>query len=125
MERLPRDARSATSSDQPYCPQQYDIIRIQFDPQTGREQAGPRPAFVLSNAKYNSITRLCVLCPITSQVKGYPFEATVPMGFRTTGVVLSDQIKNLDWSARGAQFVENCPELAAEVIGKIKALLQI
>lgn len=106
-----------------YCPQQYDVIRIRFDPQAGREQAATRPAFVLSPAKYNSITRLCVLCPITSQVKGYPFEVAVPAGQKTTGVVLSDQIKSFDWTARNAEFVEHRPDLAHQVTGKIKALL--
>lgn len=106
-----------------YCPQQYDIVRISFDPQLGREQAARRPAFVLSPAKYNSIVRLCVLCPISNQAKGYPFEVAVPAGGRTTGVVLSDQIKSLDWSARDAEFVENRPDLAAEVLGKIRAIL--
>lgn len=125
MARSPRGTHLATSSNQAFCPQQFDIIRIRFDPQAGREQAGSRPALVLSPGKYNALTGLCVLCPITSQVKGYPFECPVPEGRKTTGVVLSDQIKSLDWSARGAEFVEHCPELAAEVMGKIRALLRI
>ena len=116
-------SRWATSTDVAYCPEQYDVVRIRFDPQAGREQAETRPAFVLSPSRYNSITRLCLLCPITNQVKGYPFEVAVPAGMRTTGVVLSDQIKSFDWSARNAEFVEKRPDLAPEVIGKIKALL--
>src|SRR5688572_29654395 len=98
--KSPQVTRSATSSNSPYSPKQYDIIRIRFDPQMGREQAETRPAFVLSSTKYNSITRLCILCPITNQAKGYPFEVAVPAGKKTTGVVLSDQIKSFDWSAR-------------------------
>ena len=91
----------------------------------GREQAETRPAFVLSATKYNSITRLCILCPITNQAKGYPFEVALPVGRKTTGVVLSDQIKSFDWLARKAEFVENRSDLAAEVLGKIKALLSL
>lgn len=123
MAKLPLAPRSATSTNASYCPEQYDIIRIQFDPQSGREQAETRPAFVLSPSRYNSLTRLCVLCPITSQVKGYPFEVSVPTGQKTIGVVLSDQIKSFDWSARRAEFLEHRPDLAPQVIGKIKALL--
>src|SRR4051812_26635113 len=117
MVRLPLAGPSVTSSKAPYCPKQYDIIKISFDPQLGGEQAERRPAFVLSAAKYNSIVRLCILCPITNQAKGYPFEVAVPGGHETTGVVLSDQIKSFDWSARHAEFIENRPDLAAEVLG--------
>lgn len=115
----------ATSSSAAYCPRQYDIIRIRFDPQAGREQAGLRPAFVLSPDRYNSLTRLCIVCPITSQVKGYPFECGLPADAKTVGVVLSDQIKSLDWSVREAAFVESCPALSIEVLGKIRALLRL
>ncbi|RWK48542.1 type II toxin-antitoxin system PemK/MazF family toxin [Mesorhizobium sp.] len=123
MTRWPQVSRSATSSSVPYCPEQYDIIRISFDPQMGREQAERRPAFVLSSTKYNSIVRLCILCPITNQAKNYPFEVAVPSGKKTTGVVLSDQVKSFDWSARNAEFIENRPDLAAEVLGKMRAIL--
>ncbi len=123
MAKLPLDPQSAKSSSIPYCPQQYDIVRIRFDPQAGREQAETRPAFVLSSTRYNSLTRLCVLCPITNQVKGYPFEVTVTAGGKTTGVVLSDQIKSFDWSARAAEFIEHRPDIAPQVAGKIRALL--
>src|SRR5882724_11532645 len=94
MARSPLGSRSVTSSNPPYCPEQYDIVRVSFDPQLGREQAERRPAFVLSPARYNSIVRLCLLCPITNQAKGYPFEAAIPFGRKTSGVVLSDQIKS-------------------------------
>lgn len=115
--------RLVTKSNPPYCPEQYDVIHLQFNPQAGQEQADKRYAFVLSPARYNSITRLCVLCPITTQVKGYPFEAPVPEGNKTRGVVLSDQVESLDWSARGAEFLENRPDIAPPVVGRIKALL--
>jgi mRNA interferase MazF len=78
---------------------------------------------VLSPKKYNSIARLCLLCPITTQVKGYPFEVAVPEGKKTRGVVLADQIKSLDWSVRGAEFLENRPDIAPPVMGRVKALL--
>ncbi|MGE0501466.1 MAG: type II toxin-antitoxin system PemK/MazF family toxin [Rhizobiaceae bacterium] len=109
----------------PYCPKQHDIIWISFDPQSGREQASRRPAFVLSPERYNSITRLCILCPITNQGKGYPFEVAVPAGGKTTGFVLSDQIKSLDWSARNAEFIENRADLATETLAKIRAILKL
>jgi mRNA interferase MazF len=112
-------------SSNAYCPEQYDIIRIHFDPQAGREQAETRPAFVLSPSRYNAITRLCVLCPITSQMKGYPFEVAVPTGQKTVGVVLSDQIKSFDWSVRNAVFVEHRPDIAPAVLGKLRALLSL
>lgn len=125
MARWPQASRLATNSSKPYCPEQFDVIHIQFNPQAGREQADKRYAFVLSPARYNSIARLCVLCPITTQVKGYPFEAAVPEGGKTTGVVLSDQIKSLDWSIRGAEFFESRPDIAPKVIGLIRALLPL
>jgi mRNA interferase MazF len=80
-------------------------------------------AFVLSPEKYNGLTRLCVLCPITSKVKGYPFEVGIADGGKMTGVVLTDQIKSLDWSQRGSEFVESRPDLSGPVLGRIKALL--
>ena len=123
MARLQQGPRSETNSRAPYCPEQYSIIKIDFDPQLGREQAARRPAFVLSPSKYNSIVRLCLICPITNQAKGYPFEVAIPAGGLTTGVVLADQIKSFDWSARNAEFVEARPELAAAVLGKIRAIL--
>ncbi|MFG1421914.1 endoribonuclease MazF [Roseixanthobacter liquoris] len=109
----------------PYCPEKYDVIWIDFDPQTGREQAHRRPAFVLSPARYNAKARLCLLCPITNQEKGYPFEVNVPGGHKTSGVVLSDQIKSLDWSARNAAFIESRPDFAGEVLAKMRAILGI
>lgn len=125
MARLPLVGRSATSSKEPYCPKQYDVIHIQFNPQADREMADKHYAFVLSPERYNALTRLCVLCPITSKVKGYPFEVSVPDGGKMVGVVLSDQIKSLDWSQRSSEFVESRPDLSGPVLGRIKALLTI
>ncbi len=110
--------------DQPYIPDRGDLIFISFSPQTGREQAGRRPALVLSPRKYNSKSGLCVACPITSQVKAYPFEVALPTDLAITGVVLSDQIKSTDWQMRKAEYVCDAPEeVIAAVQAKLKPLL--
>jgi mRNA interferase MazF len=98
-----------------YVPDRAHIIKLSFDPQAGHEQAGWRPAVVLSPAAYNKIG-LAIVVPITNQVKGYPFEVPVPAGLRTTGVILADAIKNVDWKARRARFVEIIPA------GRLKAV---
>ena len=109
-----------------YCPELGDIIDISFDPQEGREQRGRRPALVLSPRIYNHRAGLCVLCPITNQQKGYPFEVPIPPGHPVSGVVLSDQIKSISWERRRAVFRCPAPDLVLrETKGKIKALLQI
>ncbi|MCK1274784.1 type II toxin-antitoxin system PemK/MazF family toxin [Bradyrhizobium sp. 61] len=126
MARLGQLLRSATSSVEPYCPDVGDFVRLQFDPQAGREQAGRRPALVLSPRKYNSLVRLCILCPMTNQAKGYPYEVLVdsalPMG---GGVILVDQIKSLSWTERKCEFTGSVapPELLADVMAKLRTLL--
>lgn len=107
-----------------YIPERGDAIWINFNPQAGHEQAGRRPAIVLSPKGYNGKVGLCLLCPITNQVKGYPFEVMIPPGLGVTGVVLSDQAKSLDWRVRNAEFVANLPEaLTIEVLKKLRTLL--
>lgn len=124
MARLKQVLRAATSSTEPYCPESGDVVWLDFDPQAGREQAGRRPALVLSPARYNRLTRLCVLCPITTQIKGYPFEVQVPDGHAVTGAVLSDQVKSLSWSERRAELLCRMPDgVMAEVRAKIAALI--
>lgn len=119
-----QSARNIKRQQQSYCPDRGDIIRLNFDPQAGREQAGPRPAIVLSPQNYNEMARLCVVCPITNQAKGYPFEELLPNGFQVTGAVLCDHVKSLSWDARGAQFVCKAPDQVVQnTLGKIKALL--
>jgi len=81
----------------PYTPAQGDIVWIMFNPQAGHEQAGRRPALVLSPAAYNAKVGLALFCPITSQIKGYPFEVLLPADLPVAGVILADQVKNLDW----------------------------
>ncbi|MEW6173530.1 MAG: type II toxin-antitoxin system PemK/MazF family toxin [Bacillota bacterium] len=90
---------------EPYTPRRGDVIWITLTPQAGHEQAGRRPAVVLSPAAYNSRVGLALLCPVTNQVKGYPFEVMIPDGLAISGAILADQIKSLDWRAREAKMV--------------------
>lgn len=107
-----------------YVPQRGDIVWLSFTPQVGHEQAGRRPAVVLSPDAYNGKVGLAPCCPITSQVKGYPFEVSVPSGLAVNGVVLSDQVKSLDWRARRAEFAGRFPGASTlEVLGKLGVLL--
>jgi mRNA interferase MazF len=107
-----------------YVPARGDAVWITFTPQAGHEQAGRRPALVLSPASYNGKVGLAILCPITSQVKGYPFEVGTPSGSGLSGVILADQVKSLDWRVRKAEFICKLPrETTAEVLGKLGALL--
>lgn len=98
-----------------YVPDRAHIVKLNFDPQAGHEQSGWRPALVLSPAAYNKIG-LAIVVPITNQVKGYPFEVSVPTGLRTTGVILSDAIKSVDWKARKAHFIEIIPPAALKTV---------
>ena len=99
-----------------YVPQRGDVIWINFNPQVGHEQAGRRPAVVLSPGTYNDRTSLAILCPVTNQVKGYPFEVAVPAGLDVTGVILADQVKSMDWRSRNAALI--CP-LPTETVDAI------
>ena len=110
--------------EQAYVPSRADIVWITFTPQAGREQAGRRPALVLSPRSYNDKTSLALLCPITSKVKGYPFEVALPPASPITGVILSDQVKSLDWRARQTEFVSRVPaRVMGEVLEKLTVLL--
>ncbi len=106
-----------------YIPRKGDVIWLHFNPQTGREQAGHRPCLVLSPELYNSFG-LCVVCPITSIIKGYRWEVALSDDCKTKGVILSDQVKNLDWRARRAEFIEVAPEeLVEQVLDCVEVLL--
>jgi mRNA interferase MazF len=106
-----------------YCPKRGDIVWLSFTPQAGHEQAGHRPALVLSPESYNRKVGLALLCPITSQVKGYPFEVRVPQGYEVSGVVLADQVKSLDWKVRRATFCCALPvEVVHDVLNKLGTL---
>ena len=106
-------------------PDRGDVVWVTLTSQAGHEQAGRRPALVLSPAAYNGKVGFALLCPITSRVKGYPFEVALPAGIPVTGVVLADQVKSLDWRARTAEVACRVPStVVAEVIGKLGTLLQ-
>ena len=107
-----------------YIPHRGDVVWLSFTPQAGHEQAGRRPALVLSPSAYNGRVGLALCCPVTSRVKGYPFEVPVPKGLAVIGVVLADQVKSLDWRARHAEFVGRLPENDVnEVLAMVTALL--
>ena len=108
-----------------YVPEQGDLIWLEFNPQAGHEQSGLRPALVVSPATYNKIVGLVLICPITSKVKGYPFEVALPAGLKINGVILSDQIKSLDWRARKAKFIAKVPpQVITDTIAKIEAIIK-
>jgi len=111
-------------ASKPYCPKRGDVVWLSFTPQAGHEQAGHRPALALSPEAYNLKVGLAVFCPITTQIKGYPFEVPLPSGLKTSGVILSDQVRSLDWQTRKARF---CCKISAatleEVLKKLNVLL--
>ena len=108
-----------------YVPQRGDVIWITLNPQAGHEQAGRRPAVVLSPVAYNGKVGLAILCPVTGQVKGYPFEVCIPDGLPVRGVILADQVKSLDWRARQAERMCTLPpDVTAEVLAKLGVLLE-
>lgn len=105
-------------------PRRGDAVWPHFDPQAGHEQAGRRPALVVSPESYNEKVGLGLFCPVTSQVKGYPFEVLLPPRLKLRGAVLADQLKSLDWRARRAEFLCRVPDaVVAEVVAKAGALL--
>lgn len=108
-----------------FVPNRGDVVWLEFTPQAGHEQAGRRPALVLSPRSYNAAAGLALFCPVTSRVKGYPFEVLLPAGVAVHGVVLADQIRSLDWRARKARRIASAPEgVVAEVLAKAKTLLE-
>lgn len=107
-----------------HVPDAGEIMWLAFTRQAGHEQAGRRPGLVLSPRIYNQKSGLALFCPITSNRKGYPFEVGLPANAEVTGVVLTDQIKSLDWRARNARFVCNAPPaVLGEVLDKLSVLL--
>jgi mRNA interferase MazF len=109
-----------------YVPKRGDIIWMEFNPQAGHEQAGKRPALVISPESYNQKTGLLIACPITSQIKGYPFEVHLPSELPIRGVVLSDQAKSLDWKVRKAEFSCDAPKATLqETIAKLRLLIDM
>ena len=107
-----------------YVPERGDIVWITLSSQAGHEQAGRRPAVVLSPSAYNDKVGLAIFCPITNQIKGYPFEVSIPGGLAITGAILADQVKSLDWRARRAELAGTLPATTvAEVLQKLNTLL--
>jgi mRNA interferase MazF len=107
-----------------YVPRCGDVVWITLNPQAGHEQTGRRPAVVLSPQNYNRKAGLTILCPITNQIKGYPFEVALPAGLPVAGSVLSDQVKSLDWRARDTEFICILPHpTVSEILQKLATLL--
>ncbi|MBC7526646.1 MAG: endoribonuclease MazF [Chthonomonadaceae bacterium] len=110
---------------QPYTPERGDLIWLTFDPQAGHKRAGRRPALVLSPKSYHLKTGMALICPVTSRVKGYPFEVALSAGLATAGVVLSDQIRNVDYKARQSDLIEVAPDrVIEEVLQRLNQLLK-
>ena len=108
-----------------FIPSRGDLVWLEFSPQAGHEQAGRRPALVLSPRSYNAPAGLALFCPISSRVKGYPFEVPLPAGGPVQGVVLADQIKSLDWRVRKARRIARAHQtVVAEVLAKAQTLLE-
>lgn len=108
----------------PYVPERGDVVWITLHPQAGHEQNGHHPALVLSPKAYNARVGLAIVCPITTNIKGYPFEVVVPEGLRVTGVILADQVKSLDWRIRQAEQFDHLPAATvSEVLHKLSTLI--
>jgi mRNA interferase MazF len=107
-----------------YVPDRGDVVWLQFNPRAGHEQSGRRPALVVSPKIYNQKVGLALFCPITTQIKGYPFEVLLPEGLKASGAVLADQVRSLDWRVRKAKRLTKAPnETVRDVLAKILALI--
>ena len=107
-----------------FIPERGDVVWINLDPQAGHEQAGVRPVLVLSPSAYNGRVGLMVCCPITTQSKGYPFEVLIKNNLKVSGIILADQVKSLDWKARGAKKKGRISEdELSETLNKLKAVI--
>ncbi len=107
-----------------FVPDRGDVVKVPLDPTRGHEQSGSRPALVLSPQEYNRRTGMAVVCSVTNKGKGYPFEVQIPPGLAVTGVILSDQIRSLDWVARQAtHFATLDEETVNQVVGLILSLI--
>ena len=109
-----------------YCPDAGDLVWIDLNPTVGHEQSGHRPVIVLTPRQYNAPSGLCIICPITSRARGYPFEVAIPQGHVISGIILVDQVRNVSWEKRYVKMVSVAPaELLNEVRERLAALLQI
>lgn len=118
----------STRRSSSYVPDRGELIRLDLNPQAGREQAGRRPALVLSSVDFNKKTGFVVVCPLTNQAKGYPFEVPIKESAVTdgtaTGVILADQAKSLDWTARNAEYFATLDdETVNQVVGMVIAII--
>ncbi|MFH0765735.1 MAG: type II toxin-antitoxin system PemK/MazF family toxin [Calditrichota bacterium] len=110
---------------EPYIPDRGDVVWVTITPQIGHEQAGRRPALVLTPLPYNAKVGLALMCPITSQVKGYPFEVVLPEGLSIRGAIQSDQVRSLDWRARKAEFIGRLPiQMVEAVLNRLLSLMR-
>ena len=108
-----------------YAPERGDVVWLEFNPQAGHEQAGNRPALVISPAAYNRRVGLALFCPLTTQAKGYPFEVVLPAGLKAKGAILADQIKSLDWRVRKAKLLCRVPpQVLDETLARLQALIE-
>lgn len=108
-----------------YVPRRGDMVWLSFGPQAGREQAGRRPALVISPSEYNERVSLALVCPITNHSKGYPFEVAIPHGLAVKGYILADHVKSQDWRVRRAEKIDELPESTVrEVLDRLRLLLQ-
>jgi mRNA interferase MazF len=122
MAKRTGDRRSGASrGSSAYVPDTGDLVWFSFSPQAGREQAGRRPGLILSPRSYNVKAGLCVVCPITAQAKGYPFEVPLPAGLPVQGVVLSDHVRSADWEVRDAEYAGDAPD---QILVQVRALLR-
>jgi len=115
------------STGESYCPEAGDLIWIDFDPTVGHEQRGHRPAYVLTDKSYNSRSGLCIVCPITSRTRGYPFEVAIPdrLDITIRGAILADQARSVSWEHRYVKAIEPAPFLLTDVRERLAALLGI
>lgn len=112
------------SGNKKYIPRRGDIVWLDFNPRTGREQAGHRPAIVISPQKFNSLSSLVFVCPITSKIKGFSFETLLPKEMQTKGVVLIHHLRSVDWKTRGINFIESAPiSVIEEICAKLEPLI--
>lgn len=108
-----------------FIPARGDVVWLTLTPQAGHEQTGRRPALTLSPRSYNERVGLAIFCPITNRAKGYPFEVEIPQESQVSGVILADQVKNLDWRARGADLIAPLPDaVVQDVLAKLNTLLR-
>ena len=108
-----------------YVPEKGDFITLSFDPQSGHEQKGRRPALVISNFLFNRATGLAIVCPITNTNRNVPFHLAVPCASSLTGFVMAEQVKSVDYNARKAKFVEKAPaQFVEDVVAVVDACIQ-